>query len=197
MPSHGGKQRPCVYLVAGPNGAGKTTFARTFLPDYAGCNEFINADLIAGGLSPFAPEAAALRAGRLLLEQIQRLSSKRLDFGFETTLSGVTHLSLLRRLKARGYYVQLFFLWIPTVEMALARIADRVRRGGHVIPELVVRRRFAKGLRHLFTSYRPLLDSWLLFDNSGAVPRLIAREELGKLQVLEQALFQQLQAGSR
>ena len=197
MPSHGGKQQPCVYIVAGPNGAGKTTFARTFLPDYARCKAFINADLIASGLSPFSPEAAALRAGRLLLEQIRRFSDKQLDFGFETTLSGVTYLSLLRQLKARGYYVQLFFLWIPTVEMALARIAERAHRGGHAIPEPVVRRRFAKGLRHLFTSYRPLLNSWLLFDNSGAVPRLIAREELGKLQVLEQTLFQQLQAESR
>ncbi len=196
MPSHGWKQQPCVYIVAGPNGAGKTTFARTFLPDYARCKEFINADLIASGLSPFSPEAAALRAGRLLLEQIRRFSSKQLDFGFETTLSGVTYVSLLRRLNVRGYRVQLFFLWIPSVEMALARIADRVRRGGHAIPERVVRRRFHKGIRHLLTRYRPLLDSWLLFDNSDTVPRLIAREELGQLQVFHQELFGKVQAVS-
>lgn len=182
-------RRPCVYIVAGPNGSGKTTFARRFLPDYAQCKQFVNADLIAGGLSPFSPEAEAMRAGRLVLEQIQRLASKRSDFGFETTLSGVTYLALLRRLKLQGYRTQLFFLWIPTVEMALARIADRVRRGGHDIPEQVVRRRFPKGLEHLFTRYRPLLDSWILFDNSGTAPRLIAREELGALQVFDHGVF--------
>ena len=139
MASKEGSKRPSLYIVAGPNGSGKTTFAREFLPDYVRCKEFINADLIAGGLSPFSPEAAAMRAGRLLLEQIKLLASRRSDFGFETTLSGVTYVSLLRRLKAQGYQIHLFFLWIPTVEVALARIADRVRRGGHDIPEKVVR----------------------------------------------------------
>ena len=189
MAARGGGKRPCVYIVAGPNGAGKTTFARTFLPDYARCKQFINADLIAGGLSPFSPESAAMHAGRLLLEQIRLLASKRSDFGFETTLSGVTYVSLLQRLKAQGYRIQLFFLWIPTVDMALARIADRVRRGGHDIPEKVVRRRFHKGLQNLFTRYRPVLDSWMLFDNSEIVPRLIAREEVGELRVCDQVLF--------
>src|SRR3989338_6093861 len=117
-------KRPSVYIVAGPNGSGKTTFARTFLPEYVRCKQFVNADLIAGGLSPFSPEAEAMRAGRLLLGQIRRLASKRSDFGFETTLSGVTYVPLLRELKTHGYRIQLFFLWIPTVEMALARIAD-------------------------------------------------------------------------
>ena len=189
MPSHGGKQQPCVYIVAGPNGAGKTTFARTFLPDYARCKEFINADLIASGLSPFSPEAAALRAGRLLLEQIRLLAGKRASFGFETTLSGVTHASLLRKLKTQGYQIHLFFLWIPAVEIALARITDRVRHGGHKIPEPVVRRRFRKGIVHLFKLYRPFLDAWTLFDNSGAMPRAVAREEEGILSVFDQELF--------
>ena len=110
---------PQLYLIAGPNGAGKTTFARKFLPRYAQCDQFVNADLIAGGLSPFSPEAAALRAGRLMLERIEALAKRREDFGFETTLSGVTYVSLLRRLKAHGYQIHVFFLWIPTVEMAL------------------------------------------------------------------------------
>ena len=130
-----------------------------------------------------------MRAGRLLLEQIRLLAGKRSDFGFETTLSGVTYVSLLRKLKAQGYRIQLFFLWIPTVDMALARIADRVRRGGHDILEKVVRRRFHKGVQNLFTRYRPALDSWMLFNNSETVPRLIAREELGELQVFDQELF--------
>ena len=136
-----------------------------------------------------------MRAGRLLLEQIRLLASKRSDFGFETTLSGVTYVSFLRRLKAKGYRIHLFFLWIPTVEVALARIADRVRRGGHDIPEKVVRRRFRKGLQNLFTLYRPVLDSWMLFDNSGTVPQLIAREELGEIRVFDQALFARIRKG--
>ena len=186
------KKSPNLYVIAGPNGAGKTTFAKEFLPHYAKCENFVNADLIAGGLSPFSPEAAAMRAGRLLLEQIRLVASRQSDFGFETTLSGVTYVALLRGLKARGYRIQLFFLWIPTVEMALARIADRVNRGGHDIPEKVVRRRFHKGIDHLFKRYRPLLDSWMLFDNSGAVPRLIAQEELGGLQVSDPKVFERI-----
>jgi predicted ABC-type ATPase len=197
MASRGQKKRPCLYIVAGPNGAGKTTFARKFLPDYARCREFVNADLIASGLSPFSPEAAALRAGRLLVEQIRLLAGKRSDFGFETTLSGVTYVSLFRKLRAEGYKIHLFFLWIPTVEMALARIADRVRRGGHDVPPPVVRRRFHKGIQNLFTRYRPLLDLWMLFDNSGVHPRLMAREEVGDLRVFDQELFSKIMENVR
>ncbi len=185
---HSGKH-PHLYVIAGPNGAGKTTFAREFLPHYANCKQFVNADLIARGLSPFSPEAAAMRAGRLLLEQVRLLASKRSDFGFETILAGVTSVSFLQQLKTQGYRIHLFFLWIPTVEIALARIADRVRRGGHNIPEEIIRRRFHKGIQHLFRLYRPLLDLWMLFDNSGAEPRLIAREEVGELHVFNESSF--------
>lgn len=191
------RKHPCLYIVAGPNGSGKTTFARTFLPEFAECKHFVNADLIAVGLEPFSPETAALKAGRLLLDQIRLLADKRSDFGFETTLSGVTYVALLRKLKAKGYRVHLFFLWIPTVEMALARIADRVRRGGHQIPELVVRRRFRKGITHLFRLYRPMLDSWTLFDNSAAAPRLIAREEVGELKVMDKDLFSSIMEAAK
>ncbi len=183
------RNAPHLYIIAGPNGAGKTTFAKEFLPHYAKCENFVNADLIAQGLSPFAPEVAGLKAGRLLLKQIDEFAHRRADFAFETTLAGVTYVSLLRALKVQGYRIQLFFLWIPTVEMALARIADRVQRGGHQIPEPVVRRRFHKGIDHLFRLYRPLLDSWILFDNSETVPRMIVHEELGELQVFDDVLF--------
>ena len=191
------RKSPNLYIIAGPNGAGKTTFAKEFLPHYAKCKNFVNADLIAQGLSPFSPEAAAMHAGRLLLKQIRLLASKRSDFGFETTLSGVTYVSLLRKLRNQGYQIHLFFLWIPTVEVALARIADRVRRGGHDIPEQVVRRRFQKGTQNLFKLHRSLLDLWMLFDNSGTEPRLIAREEVGELRVFNQTLFAKMMEVAR
>jgi predicted ABC-type ATPase len=180
---------PRLYIIAGPNGAGKTTFAREFLPQYAGCKEFVNADLIAQGLSPFSPEAAAFRAGRLMLEQIRLLGQRRCDFAFETTLSGKTYLPLLRELQGNGYSVHLFYLWLPSVELALARVAERVRQGGHDVPEDVVRRRFDKGLRNLFQFYRPLLDSWMIFDNSTDMPRLIADEKDGELHIANHNLY--------
>ncbi len=131
-----------VYVIAGPNGAGKTTFAREFLPNYADCKNFINADLIAQGVSPFSPEAAAFRAGRLMLEEIDLYAKRSESFGFETTLSGRSYLSLIRRLKKQGYEVHFFYLWVPSVELALSRIRGRVLLGGHDVPAEEVRRRF-------------------------------------------------------
>jgi len=183
------KKSPTLYIIAGPNGAGKTTFAREFLPHYADCYEFVNADLIAGGLSPFQPERAALQAGKVMLEQIHALSKRGVNFGFETTLSGKTYVHLLRNLKKRGYRIHLFFLWIADVDLALKRIADRVKSGGHTIPENVVRRRFNKGLQNLIRIYRPLLDTWVLFDNSTDIPDLIVSEEFGKLTIFNTMLY--------
>ncbi len=145
---------PCVYIIAGPNGAGKTTFARKFLPRYAECKNFINADLIAQGLSPFAPEAAAFPAGRMMLEEIQRFSKRGDDFSFETTLSGTTYLNLIRRLRAQGYAVHILFLWLPGVELALSRVRDRVLEGGHNVPEPIVRRRYERSIKNFLRVYR-------------------------------------------
>ena len=164
---------PNVYIVAGPNGAGKSTFARLFLPEYADCREFVNADLIAAGLSPFHPEGLAIQAGRLMLERVETLARARVDFGFETTLAGRGYTSLLKRLKGSGYRIHVFFLWLPSVEMALARVGDRVLAGGHSVPEEVVRRRFSRGLANLFRLYAPLLDTWLVFENAEELPNLI------------------------
>ena len=181
-----------LYIVAGPNGAGKTTFAREFLPNYVECLEFVNADLIASGLSPFLPEHAAIRAGRLMLERIHFLADRGTDFGFETTLSGKGYMRLLKDLKNRGYRIYLYFLWIDNVDIALERVADRVRRGGHNVPEKVVRRRFNRGLPNFFNLYRPLLDLWAIFDNSTDHPVMVACEEDGDLEVFDSVLFSKL-----
>lgn len=178
-----------VYVIAGPNGAGKTTFAKEFLPGYAHCSNFINADLIAQGLSPFSPDIVAIKAGKLLLEQIHKLADKGVDFAFETTLAGKGHAVFLKELKEKNYAVHLFFLWIPSKELALARIKERVARGGHNVADEDVRRRFDRSGRNFFILYKPLLDTWNLFDNSTASPRLIAKEEYGKISVMNKDLF--------
>ena len=183
---------PSLYIVAGPNGAGKTTFAREFLPNYVECLEFVNADLIASGLSPFAPERAAIRAGRIMLERIHLLFDRGTDFGFETTLSGKGYVRLLKDLKSKGYRIHLYFLWVDNVDIALERVADRVRRGGHNVPEEIVRRRFNRGLPNLFNLYRPLLDLWAIFDNSTDHPVMLACEEDGDLEIIDPVLFSKL-----
>ena len=181
--------RPNLYIIAGPNGAGKTTFARKFLPQYVECLEFVNADFIAGDLSPFAPERAAIHARRLMLEQIHSLTESGLDFGFETTLSGKTYVKLLQAMKRRGYFIHIFFLWIADVELALERIKLRVRNGGYHIPEAIVRRRFSRSLPNFLRFYKPFADSWTIFDNSGDVPKMIAFEESGRLEIVDRDLF--------
>jgi len=145
--------------------------------------------LIAGGLSPFAPGRAAIQSGRLMLEQIHSLSNRGLDFGFETTLSGKTYIQFLRTLKQKGYFIHLFFLWISSVKLALERINTRVQSGGHDVPESTVRRRFDKGIRNFFQVYQRLVDSWVIFDNSADIPKMIAFEESGKCEILQPNLF--------
>jgi predicted ABC-type ATPase len=170
---------PTIYVIAGPNGAGKTTFASKFLPDFVTCREFLNADLIAAGLSPFAPETQNLRAGRLLLERIGELVAKRVDFGFETTLAGRSYAKLLNDFKAVGYRIELLFLWLPEVEYAVARVQNRVQQGGHDVPMEDIKRRFAAGIRNLFQLYQPILDGWWIYDASLLPPRLIASRDQG------------------
>jgi len=183
-----------VYIIAGPNGAGKTTFAREFLPNYADCKNFINADLIAQGVSPFSPEAAAFRAGRLMLQEIDLYAKRGESFGFETTLSGRSYLSLIRDLKRRAYAVHFFFLWVSTIPLALARVRARVLEGGHDVPEVVVRRRFDRSIRNFLLHYRPLGDSWLFFDNSGGTPAIVAFEKQGSLHIMNEELYDMLVA---
>ncbi|CAG4906995.1 AAA family ATPase [Paraburkholderia saeva] len=162
-----------IIIIAGPNGAGKTTFARSFLPAEAQLPRFVNADLIAAGLAPFAPETAAIKAARLMLEEIAQYARLDESFAFETTLSGVAYLRHIRLWRAQGYRVSLFFLSLPDAETAIARVAERVRQGGHDIPELVIRRRFAAGLKNFEQHYRDAVDDWALYDNSGNTPIML------------------------
>jgi predicted ABC-type ATPase len=166
-----------VIIIAGPNGAGKTTFAREFLPNEAACPVFVNADLIAAGLAPFAPETAALQAGRLMLLELERYFCQRQSFAFETTLSGRAYAQAIRRWQFAGYKVELIFLKLHDAQEAIARVHQRVLQGGHHIPDDVVRRRFVQGQKNLVQIYQPLVDAWAVYDNSGEVPQLIEWSE--------------------
>ena len=188
-------KKPKVYVIAGPNGAGKTTFVKEFLPVYADCINFINADLIASGLSPFKPEAAAIKAGRIMIEQMREYALANKDFTFETTLSGRSHLRFIRDLKTKGYEIHLIFLWIRNVDLAQKRVADRVRSGGHNVPEDVVRRRFPRGIKNFFSIYAKLSDSWTLFDNSYSQPTVIAKEDNRKMTISDRELFERIRKG--
>ena len=161
-------------MIAGPNGAGKTTFATEFLPNEADCPIFVNADLIAAGLNPFGSALVAVQAARLMLREIGEHTRRGRSFALETTLSGRGHARRIPCWRAQGYRVKLFFLRLPTPEIAIARVARRVSEGGHDVPESVIRRRFDAGWRNFEETYRDLVDAWVVYDNSGTVPRLVA-----------------------
>lgn len=164
-----------IYILAGPNGAGKTTFASTFIPATPHIAQFVNADLIAAGLSPFRPESETVQAGKIMLRQIDKLVAQGAGFCLETTLSGRGYAKKIPLWQQQGYEVILVFLRLDTPETAIARVAARVRQGGHSIPEDVIRRRFVAGLALLETVYKPLVDYWLVYDNNGPAPVLLAR----------------------
>jgi predicted ABC-type ATPase len=184
------ENRPELRIIAGPNGSGKTTFVRKFLPRYAPVRNFVNADLIAAGLSPFEPEKAALRAGRLMLEEIQRLAGERADFSFETTVSGKSYVPKLQTFKKQNYLIYLYSLWLPAVEMNVERVANRVLQGGHHVPEGDVRRRYQRGIANFLHIYRPLADFWIVFDNSGDWPRELAFALGGETSILEEETYE-------
>ncbi len=169
--------KPICYIVAGANGSGKTTFANAFLPNEGNCINFVNADLIAAGLSPFNPEGVAIEAGKLLLNKIENLVSRRESFAFETTLSGLNYVKRINAWKAKGYEVVLFFLKLPNCSMAIERVKLRVSEGGHNIPEKTIERRYKKGWDNFNHTYKPLVDSWVVFDNSSGVPIVIEESE--------------------
>jgi predicted ABC-type ATPase len=167
---------PRCIIIAGPNGAGKTTFAREFLPKQTVLH-FVNADLLAAGLSPLNPEAAALNAGRLFLAELDRLAKARQDFAFESTLSGLTNIKRLKHWKSAGYRIEIIFLRLVSVQLALRRIAVRVKQGGHDVPRVDVFRRFDRGWKNFEQNYKALADAWEVYDSSGEKPRLLEAKQ--------------------
>lgn len=166
-----------ILILAGPNGAGKTTFAREFLQNEASCMQFVNADLIASGLSPFSPEAAAMKAGRLMIRELKEHTAHKRSLALETTLSGSIYARLIPTWREEGYKVKLIFLSLPSVDLAIERVAVRVRQGGHSIPVPTIRRRYELGRRNLEEKYKSLVDCWTVFDSSGPTPLMIEEGE--------------------
>jgi predicted ABC-type ATPase len=164
-----------LYIISGCNGAGKTTASYTVLPEVLDCKEFVNADEIARGLSPFNPESVAIEAGRLMLQRIEDLLSKEESFSIETTLATKSYINLVRRAQEKGYTVRLLFFWLNSPDLALQRIAERVAKGGHNIPEPIVRRRYVAGICNLFRLFMSEVDSWEIYDNSRYPAVQIAR----------------------
>jgi predicted ABC-type ATPase len=165
---------PILVILAGPNGSGKSTAALTLLPRIAGMTEFVNADVIARGLSGFNPERAAIAAGRVMLTHVRELARKRVDFSFETTLASRSFAPWVEELKRDGYAFHLIYLWLPSAEVAIERVSDRVRLGGHNIPTDVIHRRYHAGLRNFVELYSPLATTWMVYNSSGQFPRPIA-----------------------
>ena len=179
-----------IYIIAGCNGAGKTTASFTILPEIINCKEFVNADEIAKGLSPFQPEKVAIEAGRIMLSRISELLSKNRSFAFETTLSTKSYKNKLIEAQGKGYTVMLIFFWLQSVELAKERIKVRVSEGGHNIEPDVVERRYLKGIKNLFDIYLPIVDGALIFDNSEGIPSLLARKNSdGQLDIVDNFRF--------
>ena len=185
---------PNLYIIAGCNGAGKTTASYTVLPEILDCREFVNADEIARGLSPFQPETVALEAGKIMLRRIDELLAQQHDFAVETTLASRGWLRMIREAKNLGYTVTLLFFWLPTIELALERVSRRVSSGGHHVPDETVRRRYRNGSRNFFNLYATLSDSWMLVDNSKNPRILIAEKKADKpAVVLDESRWQAAQ----
>jgi len=178
------------FIIAGPNGAGKTTFALEYLPRVADCTRFINADLIAAGLSPLAPERALLAASRLFLRAIEERIAANEDFAFETTLAGRSYLRLVERLRASGWRVELSYLALPSVEMSKLRVAERVAHGGHNIPLTDIERRFPRSLRHLLNDFSHCVDSCTCFMNDGESPALVFEQRGSERDIVHDDYYQ-------
>lgn len=167
-----------LFIISGCNGAGKTTASYTILPEILDCEEFVNADEIAKGLSPFNPESAAIQAGRLMLERINKLIGKGKDFAFETTLATKSYKNFVIKAKENGYHVTLLFFWLRNSDLAVKRVETRVKEGGHNIPEDVIRRRYENGLKNFYGIFESIVDEWMFIDNSGEPYEIIAHRNV-------------------
>ena len=184
-----------LYIISGCNGAGKTTASYTVLPEILDCREFVNADEIARGLSPFNPESVAIEAGRLMLQRIEDLLAKDETFSIETTLATKSYINLVRRAQAKGYQVRLLFFWLNSPELALLRVAERVAKGGHNIPEPIVKRRYVAGIRNLFRIFMNEVDYWDIYDNSKYPRKQIAcGGKNAETIICEESLFNQIKS---
>ena len=182
-----------LYIIAGCNGAGKTTASFTILPEIIECKEFVNADEIAKGLSPFQPEKVSFEAGRIMLNRINELLNENESFAFETTLSTKSYKNKILQAKKQGYSVTLLFFWLESIELAKERVEIRVKEGGHNIPKDVIERRFLKGIKNLFEIYLEIVDGTLIFDNSYGKHELIAQKfENEKISILDSEKFNRL-----
>lgn len=178
-----------LYIIAGCNGAGKTTASLTILPEILDCKEFVNADEIARGLSPFNPESVAIQAGRLMLERIEYLLDQDESFAIETTLSTKSYQKLVAKAHDKGFYVQLLYFWLPSPEFAVARVAQRVKEGGHNIPNDVIFRRYFAGIKNLFEIYMPIVDYWVIYDNIATPPRKIGYGIKNNVVIIDKSKF--------
>ncbi len=185
---------PNVVVIAGPNGAGKSTLAPVLLRDTFGITEYVNADVIAEGLSAFAPEKAAIDAGRVMLARLDELANAQVDFAFETTLATRTYAKRLRTLKLLGYKVSLVYIWLSSDAFAVERVRARVLAGGHNIPEETIRRRYEQGRRYFFELYSPLADSWRVYNGGFRPPKLIAKFSKDRLDISDEQTWKMVKA---
>lgn len=182
---------PDVIIIAGPNGAGKSTLAPSLLKDIFGSIEFVNADNIAADLAPTGK--AEIEAGKQMLRRLKELSDRRESFSFETTLSGRGYAKFLKRLQSIGYTVQIAFLWLPDIELSIQRVAERVRNGGHDIPEGAIKRRFSRGKRNFLKTYLPLADVWRVYDASAEEPKLVGfSDKIDGETIVDKALWERI-----
>lgn len=186
---------PNIYIIAGCNGAGKTTASFTVLPEMLDCKEFVNADEIAKGLSPFQPESVSFHAGRIMLDRISELIESEVDFAFETTLTTLSYKKTIELAKQRGYKITLLFFWLNDVNLAIQRVAMRVSEGGHNIPQDVIIRRYFKGLQNLINVFTDICDYWIIIDNSNTPYKFIAEGGLNNTPTIyENEIWDQIKA---
>lgn len=184
---------PNLYIIAGCNGAGKTTASYTVLPEMLNCKEFVNADEIARGLSPFQPEKVAIEAGKIMLNRIHDLLNQKIDFSFETTLSAKSFVNVIKEAHEKGYFISLVFFWLNSKELAIERVKTRVSEGGHNIPVDIIKKRYDAGIKNLFKLYIPVCDYWLLIDNSlGNLDVIAEGSKQEKLNLLNELIWEKI-----